>query len=371
MPDDFVIRRCQSGDGIEIVDLLNAVFKGWPHLDLGCEPLDFWTWKHVDAIEKSLVIVTEDGDRLIGCHHGMLFRVRVFDEILLASYGADMAVHPEYRRRGLSKKQIEFLNNLRKETDVKFTLMIANPMTIEHLERSFPRFPVAIRNYVRIMDIDEQLEKMPVDRKWMLKGGYYFIKLCNDVRNALKDRMKADADCKISRIQGFDDRIEGFWGDVSNHYDFIVERRKEYLNWRYCDSRVGDFVVEHIIEDDRVIGYCVLRINRYNDEYPIGYIVELLTLPDRLDAAQALLADAKRYFDDQGVNIVNCLVVKGHPLEKALRMQGFLNGRIGMHLFYNPLGDVDVLNRIEGSHPSRVYFSWGDCDILPVNIPSY
>ena len=61
------------------------------------------------------------------------------------------------------------------------------------------------------------------------------------------------------------------------------------------------------------MGYSVLKINRLREDYPIGYIVDLLALPDRLEVARVLISDAVRYFDERNINIVNCLTVKGHP----------------------------------------------------------
>ncbi len=119
------------------------------------------------------------------------------------------------------------------------------------------------------------------------------------------------------------------------------------------------------------MGYSVLRINRYRRNYPVGFIVDLLTLPDRMDAANALAADAVQFFDYSDINIVNYQVVKGHPYEGVLKRHGFVDSRIKAHVFILPLQDDTLLDKVKQTPASKVLISWGDHDVLPVTMPSY
>jgi len=128
--------------------------------------------------------------------------------------------------------------------------------------------------------------------------------------------------------------------------------------------------VKQVEEDGHIIGYSVLRINRYQSDYPVGYIVDLLTLPDRPDAANELVEDAIKYFDSRKINIINYQVVKGHPYERILKRHGFLDSRIKIYVFYQPLGNFDGMSKLK-STPEKTFISWGDHDILPVRMPPY
>ena len=66
----------------------------------------------------------------------------------------------------------------------------------------------------------------------------------------------------IKKISAFDERIDEFWKIVNDNHDFILERGREYLNWRYCDFRAGEFIVEQAEEDGKILGYIVYNINR-------------------------------------------------------------------------------------------------------------
>lgn len=153
-----------------------------------------------------------------------------------------------------------------------------------------------------------------------------------------------------------------FWEEISGHYDFIVERRMDYLNWRYCDQRGGSYIVKQAENNGRVVGYIVLRIDRYRDDYPVGTIVDLVTLPSRLDVAHILVADAINFFDEQEINSCRYLVAKNHPYEGILKRYGFLDGRSKVHLFYVSLGEEEELEKLSTSQAARIHFTYGDTD---------
>jgi len=81
-----------------------------------------------------------------------------------------------------------------------------------------------------------------------------------------------------------------------------------------------------------------------------------------------LVSDAAVYFDDGDVNIVNCLAVKGHQLNNVLAVQGFLDSRVKMHLFYLAEGIGNNLAHMSSNKSNSIYFGYGDIDSLPVQI---
>ncbi|MFQ6077489.1 MAG: GNAT family N-acetyltransferase, partial [Candidatus Bathyarchaeia archaeon] len=94
----FEGRPYQEGDEKGIVELLNLVWDGWPHLDLDCSPLEHWRWKYkANPIKKRFIMVAESDGRIIGCHHSIPVHIKVGDETLFCTTGADLAVHPGYR----------------------------------------------------------------------------------------------------------------------------------------------------------------------------------------------------------------------------------------------------------------------------------
>ncbi len=257
-----------------------------------------------------------------------------------------------------------------KKNGINFTYFVTgNPFLIKSFEKRWSKVPHLVHNLVRIRDIDWQLREMPIENAWMMKIGFSGAKFLNDVRRKLVSTGSRHSDVKITRFDSFDYRFDEFWDQISPQYNYIVERRRDYLNWRYCDPRAGDFVLHVAEEDDKVKGYCVLRINRYRKEYPVGFIVDLLALSERDDVVNALASNACDYFDGEDVNIVNYQVIQSHRYGKILKNHGFLDSRTRLHLFCHPFEIEDDFSRIKGIPANEAYFSYGDIDTLPVDLP--
>jgi hypothetical protein len=101
-------------------------------------------------------------------------------------------------------------------------------------------------------------------------------------------------------------------------------------------------------------------------DIPVGYMVDMLTLPGHDEAAHALISEAMKVFRVENVNIVNYLTVKGNSHEKIFGLHGFLDSRVNINQFYNLMGNSDLEDKILELLPSRTYIAWGDLDTLPV-----
>jgi hypothetical protein len=194
--------------------------------------------------------------------------------------------------------------------------------------------------------------------------GYMAASLFRRISNLGRTPHKGGVE--VSRITVFDEAYESFWEAVREEYDFIIDRTREYLNWRYLDTRSGGFTALKAERDGVFLGYIILRVNRYLADFPVGYIVELLTLPGHDEAAHALISEAMKVFGVENVNIVNYLTVKGNSHEKIFGLHGFLDSRVNINQFYNHMGNSDIADRMLGLLPGRTYITWGDLDTLPV-----
>jgi len=370
---EIEVRPYNSDDEEKIVELLELAFEGWPRFSLECTPLEHWRWRYKDNLSKmNFTAVVVNKDRIIGTEHAIPINIKIGDRNFLCAFTGDTAVHPDFRRRGISKKVIKESIFLRKLQGVQFSYFVTgNTIFIKSFSRTYLRFPHTITNFVRIRDINLQLRKIPVKNAFLMKLGFHTVKYLNKYHIFFNVSKPIPKNLRISKIGSFDDRIEEFWQIVSENHRFIIKRSRDYLNWRYCDPRAGDFTVRQAEKNGRILGYIILKINRYRKDYPIGFVVDLLTLPRQIDVADALMADAVRYFDNQNINIVNSLAVKNHPYEKVLMKHGFLDSRINLHLFYDSYREVDEIGKLKIITADKIHFSYGDIDSLPISMPSY
>jgi hypothetical protein len=369
--DGLSFRSYKLEDGKQIVEFLDTVFNGWPKHDLKCSPLEHWRWKNGGGKNPSLGAVCVHNGCIVGSLQSMPRSIRIAGSSLLGSYGVDFAVHPDYKKKGISTKLNLITDDLLKDTGVAFSYaIVGNPILIEAYSKRYPEFPHTITNYARINDIDSQLKAIPMEHPWLIKSGYKTVKLLNIAKQRLYNNKSRKMEFKIEHIDRFDVRTNDLWEEVSADHDFICDRSADYLNWRYCDPHAGDFTVMGAEGDkEELLGYSVLRINRYLKGYPVGYIVDLLGRPGRLDVVEALAADSLKFFDANDVNIVNCLVTKGHPHERALKRLGFVDSRVKLRIFIDEYTRKGIFNEIVDSSPRRIHFSWGDHDSLPIRGP--
>jgi hypothetical protein len=316
-----------------------------------------------------LVTLCEKDEEILGVSHSSIINVKLGEEIFAAGQSVDTAVQPDHRLKGirtrLTDKRFEYFE----ERNIRFNLAVTgNPYLINSLERKKrPKFPHNIPCYTRILDIEKHLENIPMDNEWIIKAGFHALSFLNAINKQIK-QVPSNGDIQIKQVEFFDDRVNTLWGVSAEQYDYIGVRDKTYLNWRYCDLRAGNFRVTIASEKDDIVGYIVSKVNRYNPEYPVGFIVDLLTLPERPDVVHILLEQERENFDSIDVNVVLCLMVKGHPYEKILPLHGFLNSHINYQAYIIPVGEHEEYTRIKDFKPERIYYSWGDHDSLPLSM---
>jgi GNAT superfamily N-acetyltransferase len=356
MSTEYVTRIYQPGDESQIVPLLILGFKKWPFFDIDCSPLDHWKWRYIDNPQhQNILFQVLHEDKIIATCHNVIYDLIIKGKQYIGAYGTDASVHPSFQGRGLYRVFTNTIPQMQKEAGVKFHYMVTvNPKIINSRSqrKATPYvFPHKIRYMNRITDINQhiQMKGLGDEFKWKLRH------IIERVRSS--PIKSPNLDIQISQIKQFDQRIDTFLEQINESYDFIKLRTREYLNWRYLDPRAGNYQVHAVEENGHIIGYNVLRINKL-EEYHTGYFVDLLTLPDRIDTAEALLLDGLGFFKDNQVNHVLCQVVENHPYERLFTRYGFYGGEGNRHIFYNYYGDNDL--GLENISPYKFHFPFGD-----------
>lgn len=363
MESQLLVRKVLDGDEAKIVELLSLVFEGWPNFNITYPKIEHWKWKFLDTPhDEVLITVAEVDEKIIGCHHQIPQRIKMENGVVPCSMAVDFAVHPDFRRKGISKQISELNDEVAEALGVKYVFWVSgNPIIIKSSMKVYPYLPFKILHLVNINNVDRHLLYNKVDNKLIKKTGFLTLKTISKIKNLLKNKPKKLNKGEIYKIDKFDTDINNFWIHASKHYKFIVERNANYLNWRYCDKRGGEYSI-YLIKDEEIIkGYLVLRITQKNRDYQEGYIVDLFTLPDRNDLAEQLILKAIDYFKENEINAVNCWMIKKHPYEKILRRYGFIDSKNKMQFFYQSFDSSRILEN-EVFSVNEVYLSYGDVD---------
>jgi hypothetical protein len=337
---------------------------------------EHWTWKILETpLMVNPVVVAETNGKIIGVHQGIAKKMKVGDKVILGNKSAEVGVHPEYRRMGVRNSMFQFKKK-KEQFGVTFNISLtSNPILVNARARSLKRgevvsldFPHPIKYLVRIQDFDRVLRRIKRECTWqrtmILKLGFNILKTFNGIKRKLSSNITGPGDFSIKKISFFDDKIDDFWKNVKDDYYFIVEKSKDYLNWRFCDKRGGAYDIWLATENDAIIGYMVLRVNQLIVENPVGFVMEVLVLKNRLDVVDSLLKLAEKYFDEKGVNTVHAVIISGHPYERMLNLHGFIDSREKPRVTYRAYKEFNALTQFENSSPERLHYQYGEFDSI-------
>jgi hypothetical protein len=114
-------------------------------------------------------------------------------------------------------------------------------------------------------------------------------------------------------------------------------------------------VIRLAVDGSRVLGYIVMSFDKEADNLE-GKISDLLTVPNRLDVADALVKNACDSFENDGAAAVYYPATKGHPYEDLVQRRGFIDAsRLKSSFFYYFIHSSEIDNSyIENLSPSKV-----------------
>lgn len=375
--EDYTIRPYREGDEDQIVDLLQLVFGEFPKFRINCSKRDHWKWKFKDiptGLNPTLVAINPNG-KIIGVSHSLIKWTKIGDQEVLARKGAEAAVHPDYRQMGIYSSLVKERRKKNRELGVVLSYgLISNPVLIDLKKRQTgemrePEFPQPLRQLVRIKNIPRFLDHHKEgDGEFLYRvisyTGIRLLKAINKIQRLLNPGEKPTPVCTLRKIKRFDERLDKFWNDLKDEYDFIVVKSEEYLNWRYCDLRGGEYQIWTAEKEEKVVGYMVLRIDDRELDHLVGYIMEVLAPREHGDIVDYFIGQANKYFDREEVNAAYFTVVSGHPYENIIKKHGYVDSRRSPHVFYFPYKQFDSLEKFEIAPSRRLHHQFGEYDSI-------
>lgn len=341
-PPAFTRRAHREGDEAMLLDLLVQAFGRWPKIEIACDPADHLRWKLSNTPEApSIHRITEVDGSPAASVFCWIQNVKLRHGLYRNIQGVDSVAHPDFQRLGLFAARTEWRKQHPDDQpcDFQFGPVSGHPALVHmHQKAEQEGRSLVIGNRVRVLTL-------PLDEDTSARIE----------RAAVPGASSAPLD--IRAVDAFDERIDSFWPLAAAPFEFIVERTRDQLNWRYADPRAGRFSIRLAERDGQLLGYAALRLS-----HDRGYIADLLTLPERLDVAGALLADAVVTLAALSVSRIDWWVNVRHPYQELARERGFEDKRVvDISLFpNNPALDLTYL-----ADPSvQVHVAAGDTDLV-------
>jgi hypothetical protein len=321
------VRLSRPGDERAIAQLLTTGFARWPGVDTDATAVDHLRWKMSEPGSPGVVVGEIDG-AIVGLSMRSIRVGKIAGSELFIQQGFDSCVNAEYREAGVMSA---IRGRFRDLLETRGDLLI---FFSEH-----PAF-----------------NKFWIGEGAVPLGNPLRVLLCYD--SSVGAARRKAASWTIEEPPSFGERVDAFWDEAATQFDFIIARRQEILNWRYCDPRAGTFVIRTAEEQGRLLGYAVLRVTNGT-----GHIADLLALPGRTDVAESLVVDALAYFHGRQVSPVQCWCASRHPYQELLTSLGFANKKRTIRL-----GWVAFTSKPDraalGNDQLALHYMAGDTDLV-------
>ncbi|CAD6491099.1 MAG: Acetyltransferase (GNAT) domain protein [Candidatus Argoarchaeum ethanivorans] len=322
MERKWSIRSYEKGDENGIFELMKAVPE-YPTLEKE-KWMRWWNWKYMDnpAGVSGIWVADHDG-KIVGSRSTILVKMKIAGKPVMGSQNTDLITHPNYRRQGifsaLEKKSFDQL----KDDGICITYSLPGPMSYPGYMKSGSFFDThALQTMIRPFNLENALKRR-IKNEFLLKicavTGNIFI----NIFYRAEKRPEVNG-LTITKISSFDDRVNDFWKKISNDYEIIVVRDKEYLNWRYVDIPNVRYTIYLAEEREEICGYVVLECVK-EEGLSCGHILDIVAPLDRPEVIHSLLSKAIKYFKQESVDVIFCKMIADKIFYKIFRKNGFIS----------------------------------------------
>ena len=361
-----ILARREISDSLigEILDLYSRSFERWPRFDPRIPLADHLTWKMESPGGRWSAVVGWSGSRLVVARTVVSHGVRVHGSSRSILDLPDVAVDPAYRGRGISTA-LSAYSDVRVEPFSDLQLDDSTHPRIAGRSRRAHARPLG--NPIRALHLPFDARRFGRDLIGHRRSPRALSLLVALSAAAAAARLRARRRGRASQRRltlhtaaHLDARADALFERAAAPFDLIFESGRERLEWRYCDRRAGPFVVR-IAEDEEgeLIGYAVVR-----HAAPAGILADLLALPERLDAVEALAHDAVALLGAGGAAGVSTWLPNRHPYRSVLRRVGFVAAPRPIPIRHRsqrlPPEELAFLDRRD----ARIHFVIGNTDLV-------
>ena len=319
MTDSWTMRPYREGDEKSIIELYESVF----NIEM---PLAKWVWRYLEnGIDLKLIMLAEAAaGNIIGQYALCPVRMKVDGNELVGSFSLDTMVHPDWGGRGVFVELANAVYRAAAEHGIPLTYGFPNVNShhgfVNRLEwmdlcKTLPILvkPIKMKRLIKSRFENEGITRL-LDS--LARAGYWLYRRG-------PSRKRSCGSYRVRRVEYFSGATDLLWERSNSIARVSVIRDAAYLNWRFARNPTEEYCILYAEHGGELAGYSVLKLV---DDFGIrvGYVVDLLALPEDEAIVYALMETALDYFIAQDMDVAGCLMMRGLPYGKQLRNLGFL-----------------------------------------------
>ncbi len=303
-------------------DTLELVRQTWGEIEPADRAYHEWQYRRSPAGPAIVSLAREEGTgRLIGQAVTIPARVGIAGESRVVNICLNVATLLEWRGRGVFSALLRDVSALSGEEGIAFTFAFPN-------EASYPSF-VKRAGYRGIGSVPLLVRPLNPERlAYKRTGSRVLAKIASLGRlvwrpPAAAPREEGPTRLEIARVETFDDSFTAFWERVKGRFPVMVVRDAAYLNWRFVEVPLREYVSFAARSDGEVRGFIVLRVAPVG-QLSSGLIVDLVVEPSEegRTAGGRLIDEAYSYFRDHDLDILGSLALPHTEEFRLLRAKG-------------------------------------------------
>lgn len=134
-------------------------------------------------------------------------------------------------------------------------------------------------------------------------------------------RLARSQDLRV--VLEFDDAFDELWGEFARDVPVAAQRSSRYLRWRFSANPSARYKTYGLYEAGGLVGYVIFRVvDKHGGR--VGYVMELIHRPGRVDVGRALLQQAIHDIALDGGEVVLAWNLSHSPNRASYRRTGFV-----------------------------------------------
>jgi N-acetylglutamate synthase-like GNAT family acetyltransferase len=325
--EKLTIRPSHAADLPAIAALLDRTFG--PHTMELRQKLWRWRFDENPARAENIpqFLVAERDGKIVGVQGMVPLRMKIRDQVVVASCSCDLAVGAEARSAGIKIK----LKAMSRDISPLYVSTSANEQANRiTLALGGREVATAKRRLVKPLSYRGLLSKI-----WGARQGAFVkavalvigIVLGSPLDLALAAERSFRGGLKPTEVQvedviEFDDRFDRFWQVMSREAEIMQVRDSQYLNWRFAHYPFPGIESFALVREGQVRGLGVLQQCIDEDGIHTANILDLLVPIGESEIFSALLSECTRRAIKAGAVIMTSQIPTP-AWEKLYRKQGF------------------------------------------------